>query len=255
MIIKAELWPNKWGHFAADVSQCYTTVIIYIVSKYSTSLWFQHVEICVRLPLLTLLPSTPCRCPFCNFPALLDKDMSLFSCPNPRCRKVSPLSRSKSNHQSNIFVSCNPVSEFYHYVRRRHCSCIKRKSVGIIWFGVVVKDDWWIVSRWWRSGSIWRDHHLRLPLCYLGASSLCLRNAEGRLRVCQDRHMDPRLKTPLSARSTRTHNHIVALSAQTKTLPSVSWFTLFVSACTHTHTQARTRSHTLIPVRECSKRR
>ncbi|KAG8007173.1 hypothetical protein GBF38_023344, partial [Nibea albiflora] len=27
------------------------------------------------------------RCPFCNFPALLDKDMSLFSCPNPRCRK------------------------------------------------------------------------------------------------------------------------------------------------------------------------
>lgn len=30
------------------------------------------------------------RCPFCNFPALLDKDMSLFSCPNPRCRKVSP---------------------------------------------------------------------------------------------------------------------------------------------------------------------
>ncbi|CAG5897517.1 unnamed protein product [Menidia menidia] len=38
------------------------------------------------------------RCPFCNFPALLDKDMSLFSCPNPRCRKVSsappPLSSS-----------------------------------------------------------------------------------------------------------------------------------------------------------------
>lgn len=29
------------------------------------------------------------RCPFCNFPALLDKDISLFSCPNPRCRKVS----------------------------------------------------------------------------------------------------------------------------------------------------------------------
>lgn len=29
------------------------------------------------------------RCPFCNFPALLDKDMSLFSCPNPRCRKES----------------------------------------------------------------------------------------------------------------------------------------------------------------------
>ncbi|KAI1896141.1 hypothetical protein AGOR_G00091750, partial [Albula goreensis] len=27
------------------------------------------------------------RCPFCNFPALLDKDISLFSCPNPRCRK------------------------------------------------------------------------------------------------------------------------------------------------------------------------
>uniref|UniRef100_A0A8C5G507 RING-type domain-containing protein n=1 Tax=Gouania willdenowi TaxID=441366 RepID=A0A8C5G507_GOUWI len=29
------------------------------------------------------------RCPFCNFPALLDKHMSLFSCPNPRCRKES----------------------------------------------------------------------------------------------------------------------------------------------------------------------
>ncbi|XP_060946140.1 E3 ubiquitin-protein ligase RNF216 isoform X2 [Limanda limanda] len=29
------------------------------------------------------------RCPFCNFPALLDKDRSLFSCPNPRCRKES----------------------------------------------------------------------------------------------------------------------------------------------------------------------
>lgn len=29
------------------------------------------------------------RCPFCNFPALLDKEVSLFSCPNPRCRKES----------------------------------------------------------------------------------------------------------------------------------------------------------------------
>ncbi|KAG5279444.1 hypothetical protein AALO_G00077840 [Alosa alosa] len=29
------------------------------------------------------------RCPFCNFPALLDKAISLFSCPNPRCRKES----------------------------------------------------------------------------------------------------------------------------------------------------------------------
>ncbi|XP_075888414.1 uncharacterized protein rnf216 [Nelusetta ayraudi] len=29
------------------------------------------------------------RCPFCNLPALLDKDRSLFSCPNPRCRKES----------------------------------------------------------------------------------------------------------------------------------------------------------------------
>ncbi|KAL0992516.1 hypothetical protein UPYG_G00094390 [Umbra pygmaea] len=29
------------------------------------------------------------RCPSCNFPALLDKGVSLFSCPNPRCRKES----------------------------------------------------------------------------------------------------------------------------------------------------------------------
>uniref|UniRef100_A0A672JTR0 E3 ubiquitin-protein ligase RNF216-like n=1 Tax=Sinocyclocheilus grahami TaxID=75366 RepID=A0A672JTR0_SINGR len=35
------------------------------------------------------------RCPFCNFPALLDKDISLFSCPNPRCRKVSPCHNTK----------------------------------------------------------------------------------------------------------------------------------------------------------------
>lgn len=217
------------------------------MSKSSTSLWFHNVEICVRLPLLTLLPFTPCRCPFCNFPALLDKDMSLFSCPNPRCRKVSPLSTlshqgsylcSCSSSCLHISVSCSPVSEFYRYVRQRHSSRIKRKFGGSnsVWGGgqnECVRDDWWIVSWWWWSGPIWRDHHLRLPPCYLGASSLCLRNAEGRLRVCQDRHMDPRLKSPLSARSAHTHNHIVALSTQTKTLPSVSWFTLFVSACTH----------------------
>ncbi|XP_042560359.1 E3 ubiquitin-protein ligase RNF216 [Clupea harengus] len=29
------------------------------------------------------------RCPSCSFPALLDKAVSLFSCPNPRCRKES----------------------------------------------------------------------------------------------------------------------------------------------------------------------
>ncbi|XP_010282043.1 PREDICTED: E3 ubiquitin-protein ligase RNF216, partial [Phaethon lepturus] len=27
------------------------------------------------------------RCPFCNFPALLDNDVKRLSCPNPRCRK------------------------------------------------------------------------------------------------------------------------------------------------------------------------
>lgn len=122
------------------------------MSKPSTSLWFHNVEICVRLPLLTLLPLTLYRCPFCNFPALLDKDMSLFSCPNPRCRKVSPLSTlshqgsylySSSCSQSDISVPCNPASEFYHYVRQRRCSRIKRKSVGMIQFGVVVKMSVW----------------------------------------------------------------------------------------------------------------
>lgn len=116
------------------------------MSKSSTSLWFHNVEICVRLPLLTLLPFTPYRCPFCNFPALLDKDMSLFSCPNPRCRKVSPLSTlshqggylcSCSSSCLHISVSCSPVSEFYRYVRQRHSSHIKRKFGGSnsVWGG------------------------------------------------------------------------------------------------------------------------
>ncbi|MEE6522319.1 hypothetical protein FKM82_020808, partial [Ascaphus truei] len=31
------------------------------------------------------------RCPFCSFPAVLDKGVERFSCPNPRCRKVRTL--------------------------------------------------------------------------------------------------------------------------------------------------------------------
>ena len=27
------------------------------------------------------------RCPSCRFPALLDKDLNMFSCPNPGCQK------------------------------------------------------------------------------------------------------------------------------------------------------------------------
>lgn len=63
---------------------------------------------------------------------------------------------------------------------------------------------------------------------YLRASSLCLRNAwgEASLCVCQGRHMDSRLKSLLFGKNTPTHthrhiyNHILALTAQTKTLPS-----------------------------------
>ncbi|XP_060117004.1 E3 ubiquitin-protein ligase RNF216-like [Heteronotia binoei] len=44
------------------------------------------------------------RCPSCNFPALLDKEVKWFSCPNPRCRKVNRAGR-RSKQAAASFLS------------------------------------------------------------------------------------------------------------------------------------------------------
>ncbi|XP_045572048.1 E3 ubiquitin-protein ligase RNF216 [Salmo salar] len=50
------------------------------------------------------------RCPSCNFPALLDKGVSLFSCPNPRCRKES-CRKCRVQWKEHAGKSCDQVME------------------------------------------------------------------------------------------------------------------------------------------------
>ncbi|KAJ0037011.1 hypothetical protein NL108_009098, partial [Boleophthalmus pectinirostris] len=50
------------------------------------------------------------RCPFCKFPALLDKGISRFSCPNPRCRKES-CRKCNVQWKEHIGKTCEQVLE------------------------------------------------------------------------------------------------------------------------------------------------
>ncbi|XP_067089632.1 E3 ubiquitin-protein ligase RNF216 [Osmerus mordax] len=50
------------------------------------------------------------RCPSCNFPALLDPGVSLFSCPNPRCRKES-CRKCHVQWKQHVGKSCDQVLE------------------------------------------------------------------------------------------------------------------------------------------------
>ncbi|CAL1588793.1 unnamed protein product [Knipowitschia caucasica] len=50
------------------------------------------------------------RCPFCSFPALLDKGISRFSCPNPRCRKES-CRKCNVQWKEHIGKTCEQVLE------------------------------------------------------------------------------------------------------------------------------------------------
>uniref|UniRef100_UPI001EAEE59F uncharacterized protein LOC124026875 n=1 Tax=Oncorhynchus gorbuscha TaxID=8017 RepID=UPI001EAEE59F len=55
-------------------------------------------------------PTELVRCPSCNFPALLDKGVSLFSCPNPRCRKES-CRKCRVQWKEHAGKSCDQVME------------------------------------------------------------------------------------------------------------------------------------------------
>ncbi|XP_033827469.1 E3 ubiquitin-protein ligase RNF216 [Periophthalmus magnuspinnatus] len=50
------------------------------------------------------------RCPFCKFPALLDRGISRFSCPNPRCRKES-CRKCNVQWKEHIGKTCEQVLE------------------------------------------------------------------------------------------------------------------------------------------------
>ncbi|KAJ8413490.1 hypothetical protein AAFF_G00079970 [Aldrovandia affinis] len=50
------------------------------------------------------------RCPSCNFPALLDKEISLFSCPNPRCRKET-CRKCHVTWKDHVGKTCDQVME------------------------------------------------------------------------------------------------------------------------------------------------
>ncbi|XP_072838940.2 E3 ubiquitin-protein ligase RNF216 isoform X1 [Pogona vitticeps] len=50
------------------------------------------------------------RCPFCNFPALLDKEVKRFSCPNPRCRKET-CRKCQGLWKEHMNLTCEQLAE------------------------------------------------------------------------------------------------------------------------------------------------
>ncbi|KFZ50510.1 E3 ubiquitin-protein ligase RNF216, partial [Antrostomus carolinensis] len=50
------------------------------------------------------------RCPFCNFPALLDNGVKWFSCPNPRCRKET-CRKCQGLWKEHMNLTCEQLAE------------------------------------------------------------------------------------------------------------------------------------------------